>query len=63
VRIAGRADSQEAAKQIGNEVETLYTNGPSGGGGVSKSVQEVVAIQSILIDEALASPKIFYTTI
>jgi hypothetical protein len=63
VRVAGRTDSLEAAKQIGNEVETLYTNGPSGGGGVSKSVQEVVAIQSILIDEALVRPKIFYTTI
>jgi hypothetical protein len=63
VRVAGSTEDRETAAQIGKEVETLYTNGPSGGGGVSKSVQEVVAVQSILIDEALASPKVFYTTI
>lgn len=62
VRVAGRTTARETAVQIGNEVETLYTNGPSGGGGVSKSVQEVVAIQSVLIDEALASPEIHYIT-
>ena len=29
-----------------NEVETLYTNGPAGGGGASKSAREVVAVVS-----------------
>jgi hypothetical protein len=49
LRVAARTDSVEDARKIGNEVETLYTNGPAGGGGVSKSVAEIVAIGSILI--------------
>lgn len=63
VRVAGRTMARETAVAIGNEVETLYTNGPSGGGGVTKSVQEVVAIQSVLIKEELTSPEIHYITI
>jgi len=35
--------------RIGNEVETLYTNGPAGGGGVVKSAREVVVVQSVLV--------------
>jgi hypothetical protein len=49
LRVAARTASVEGARGIGNEVETLYTNGPAGGGGVSKSVAEIVAIGSILI--------------
>jgi hypothetical protein len=43
------------AVRIGNEVETLYTNGPAGGGGAWKSAREVVAIASALIPEALVT--------
>jgi hypothetical protein len=35
--------------RIGNEVETLYTNGPAGGGGVTKATREVLAVQSVLM--------------
>lgn len=49
LRVAGRTVKREDAVKIGNEVETLYTNGPSGGGGVTKSVSEVVSICSIFI--------------
>lgn len=34
---------------LGNEVEALYTNGPSGGGGVRKELDEIVSIGSIFI--------------
>ena len=34
---------------IGEEVEALYTNGPAAGGGVRKSVNEVIGIVSTLI--------------
>ena len=44
VRVAGRTDSLAEAVRIGNEVETLYTNGPAGGGGAFKSAREVVAV-------------------
>jgi hypothetical protein len=53
VRLAARAASREAAQRIGEEVETLYTNGPAGGGGATRSVREVVAIASTFIPRAL----------
>jgi hypothetical protein len=49
LRVAGRTPSMAEAVRIGNEVETLYTNGPAGGGGVVKSAREVVAVQSVLV--------------
>ena len=56
VRVAGRADSIEQAVRIGNEVETLYTNGPAGGGGVTKTAREVIAVQSVLLPRELVRP-------
>ena len=56
VRVAARTETGEEAVRIGNEVETLYTNGPAGGGGVSKSAREVVAVASGLIDVAAVAP-------
>ena len=38
---------------LGGEVESLYTNGPAGGGGATRSVREVVAIASTCIPRAL----------
>lgn len=52
IRVAGRTRTREDAVKIGNEVETLYTNGPSGGGGASKKVSEVVSVASILVPKA-----------
>ncbi len=56
VRVSGRTDSMEEAVRIGNEVETLYTNGPAGGGGVTKTVREVIAVQSVLLPRELVRP-------
>jgi acyclic terpene utilization AtuA family protein len=55
-RVAGRTVSLAEAVRIGNEVETLYTNGPAGGGGVTKSAREVVAVQSVLLPREHATP-------
>lgn len=52
VRVVGRTENLADARRIGEEVETLYTNGPAGGGGVWKSAREVVAVASALIPEA-----------
>lgn len=56
VRVAGRAANAKEAARIGNEVETLYTNGPAGGGGVTKSTREVLAVQSVLLPREQVSP-------
>jgi hypothetical protein len=56
VRVAGRASNAKEAARIGNEVETLYTNGPAGGGGVTKVTREVIAVQSVLLAREHVKP-------
>jgi hypothetical protein len=56
VRVAARTASEAAALQIAGEVESLYLNGPYGGGGASRSVREVIAIGSLLLPESAVAP-------
>jgi hypothetical protein len=58
VRVAGRTESLREAVRIGNEVETLYTNGPAAGGGAFKSARDVVAVASVLLPRELAKPQV-----
>jgi hypothetical protein len=58
VRVAAKAVSSYEAARVGEEVEALYTNGPAGGGGVRKYVNEVVGIVSTLIDRGRISHRI-----
>jgi hypothetical protein len=58
VRVTGRTESLAEAVRIGNEVETLYTNGPAGGGGAFKSARDVVAVASVLLPRELATPSV-----
>jgi hypothetical protein len=58
VRVSGRTDNLREAVRIGNEVETLYTNGPAGGGGATKSARDVVAVASVLLPRELAKPAV-----
>jgi hypothetical protein len=51
VRFVVRTRDMQAAARIGEEVESLYLNGPAGGGGVTKSSREIVAIVSGLLPE------------
>ena len=52
LRVAGRAQSRAEAAIVGDEVEALYTNGPAGGGGARKYVNEQIGIVSTLVDRA-----------
>nr|WP_314581399.1 acyclic terpene utilization AtuA family protein [uncultured Pseudomonas sp.] len=49
LRVAARCADKAEAVRVGNEVETLYTNGPYGGGGATKAVRQVVAVASLLL--------------
>ncbi|NDV17352.1 acyclic terpene utilization AtuA family protein [Muricauda sp. TY007] len=60
LRVAAKTKDRKEAVQLVNEVETLYTNGPAAGGGVSKTVTEIVAIQSVLIDKNRVTPIVEY---
>ena len=58
IRVAGRTESLREAVRIGNEVETLYTNGPAGGGGAWKAARDVVAVASVLLPRELARTQV-----
>jgi hypothetical protein len=58
LRVAARASTPERAMIVGEEVEALYTNGPAGGGGTRKYVQEQIGIVSTLIERERVSTKV-----
>ncbi|MDO8450427.1 MAG: acyclic terpene utilization AtuA family protein [Rhodoferax sp.] len=57
VRLAVRTATRTQAGQVGQEVEALYLNGPAGGGGVTQSVREVIAVASALIPRDAVRPE------
>jgi hypothetical protein len=57
-RVAARCESRREARRIGDEVETLYTNGPAGGGGVTKSTREVIAVTSAFVPRDAVRPSV-----
>lgn len=63
VRWAVRCPTRALADRVGREVEALYLNGPSGGGGVTQSVREVVAVASALIPRSAVSPQCHLLTL
>ncbi|WP_322993118.1 acyclic terpene utilization AtuA family protein [Limnohabitans sp.] len=48
-RVALRVPTLQQAQHVAQEVEALYTNGPSGGGGATRAVREVIAAASVLM--------------
>jgi hypothetical protein len=59
-RVIGRTKSKRDAERLGAEVESLYTNGPSGGGGVTKGIKQVTAVLSTLVPRTEVVPSIHY---
>ncbi len=57
-RVVGRTDNLREAVRIGNEVETLYTNGPAAGGGAIRSARDVVGVASVLLPRELVNPSV-----
>jgi Acyclic terpene utilisation family protein AtuA len=53
LRVAARTASTADAWRVAQEVETLYTNGPAGGGGATVAVRQVLAMQSVLVPREL----------
>jgi hypothetical protein len=49
LRVAGRSADRSKAALIGEEVESLWINGPAGGGGARKDTREQIGIVSCLL--------------
>ncbi|MFX0555896.1 acyclic terpene utilization AtuA family protein [Maribacter sp. CXY002] len=60
LRVAGKTASKGEAQFLANEVETLYTNGPYGGGGATKKVDEIISIASVLLPKEDFKIKVLY---
>ncbi|MFC6907036.1 acyclic terpene utilization AtuA family protein [Halalkalicoccus tibetensis] len=58
LRVAAKCPTQSAAKRVAREVQTLYTNGPAGGGGATMKTQKIVGIVSTLIDRTHVEPQL-----
>ena len=58
LRVAGRCATRALAQALANEVETLYTNGPAGGGGATRQVREVLAVASLYLPRELAVARV-----
>jgi hypothetical protein len=63
LRVAARTESRENAWRVAREVESLYTNGPAGGGGASMSVRQVLAMRSTLVPRDRISWRVDYVRI
>jgi hypothetical protein len=58
LRVAARSTDREMAARVGEEVEALWTNGPTGGGGARKSTQEQIGIVSCLLGRDKVRPQV-----
>ena len=63
LRVTGRTRSMRDARRVGNEVEALYTNGPAGGGGVTTSAREVLAMGTTMIPRDLVRPRVDFEVV
>ena len=60
LRVNARTRDLANATKIGNEVETLYTNGPAGGGGATKKASEIISICSIFVPRTIVKIDVKY---
>jgi hypothetical protein len=58
LRIAARSPDRKAAQAVGFEVRTLHVNGPSGGGGGSNALREVLGVKSLLMPRELVRTQV-----
>lgn len=58
VRAATRSRTEEDARRTGREVVALWLNGPAGGAGARRSIEEVLAIASTFIPRTVVSPHV-----
>lgn len=63
LRVVGRTESMSEAIKIGNEVESLWLNGPSGGAGAWKSAREVIAAASTLLPRSGIKTHVTYEVV
>jgi hypothetical protein len=62
VRVAGRSSNRRHAAYLAQEVQTLLTNGPYGGGGDFMQVRDVIGVSSVLLPRDAVHASIEFVT-
>lgn len=60
LRVATVAASREEAEVVGDEVMSLYTNGPAGGGGIRVHIDEVIGVLSSSVPREAVRAEVTY---
>jgi hypothetical protein len=63
LRVAARTTTSQDAWRVAREVESLYTNGPAGGGGAWTSVRQVLAMRSTFVPRDRVSWRVDYVSV
>jgi hypothetical protein len=63
LRVAARVPTEAEAWRVAREIESLYTNGPAGGGGAATTVKPVLAMRSTLLPRSTVAWRVDYETI
>jgi Acyclic terpene utilisation family protein AtuA len=58
LRVAARSMNRRHAEYVGQETQSLLTNGPYGGGGDFMQVRELVGVRSVLLPRGWVTPRI-----
>jgi hypothetical protein len=58
LRFATRAAERAVAEAVGLEVEGLWIAGPAAGGGATRAVREVLAVESVLLPRERLCPRV-----
>lgn len=58
LRVAARTQNRRHAEYVAQEVQTLLTNGPYGGGGDFMQVRDILGVASVLLPREAVSPRI-----
>lgn len=58
LRVCAHTENRDLATLVGREVETLYTNGPFGGGGAAQRVDEVISVASVLLPKSAVKTEV-----
>jgi hypothetical protein len=62
LRVAARTQNRRHAEYVGQEVQSLLTNGPYGGGGDFMQVRDIIGVASVLLPKRLVAPQVEFVT-
>ena len=61
LHVAVRTDDRENAAKVSNEWDSIYTNGPAGGGGATMHISEIISVFSFFVPRDAVQPQVSYT--